>query len=100
MSWSVSAIGKPNVVKASLAKQFSSAKEATKYIPAEQETVMHIESAVNAQLDLMASAAVQDAVSVMASGSVSIRKDGELQPPTSVQASSSLEFKTLYGFVE
>ena len=100
MSWSVNAVGKPVAVKASLAKQFASAKDATKYIPEEQASVVGIESAVNAQLDLMASAAVQNAVSVTANGSASVRKDGEAQPPTTVQASCTLEFKTLYGFVE
>ena len=100
MSWSVSAIGKPGAVKASLATQFAAAKESTKYIPQEQASVAGIEAAVNAQLDLMASAAVLNAVSVSASGSASVRKNGDSQPPTTVTATISLDFKTLYGFVE
>lgn len=68
MSWGVNAAGKPAAVKAALAKQFESARESTKYVPHEYESVSLVEKIVNGQLDFLMD--VQKlGVSVAASGS-------------------------------
>jgi len=94
MSWSVSAVGKPAAVKASLAKQFESAKQSTKSVPHEQESVGSIESVVNGQLDFMAARKEPSAVQVSASGSAWSDANGA--------GSTQVEMKVmpLHGFVE
>ena len=94
MSWSVAAVGKPAAVKQSLEKQFAQAKESTKHVPHEQESVGHVESIVNGQLDFLAARTNASAVAVSASGSAYTNLDGS--------GSSQLEVKVspLYGFVE
>ncbi len=91
MSWSVSAIGKASAVKASLVKQFEGAKAGTQHIPAERESVVGIEAAVNALLGAMDP---HIAVKVIATGSCGSR-EGVLG-----SASTNVQFETLYGFVE
>lgn len=91
MSWSVSAVGKPAAVKASLATQFENAKKNTAWCKPESESVGHIESAVNVLLDSMLQT---QAVSVSANGSCH-NDNGILR-----SADTSITFKTLYGFVE
>jgi hypothetical protein len=94
MSWSVSAFGKPAAVKASLAKQFTSAKESTKSVPHEQESVGSIESVVNGQLDFLAARKEPGAVQVTASGSAWLDATGA--------GSTQVEMKVqpMHGFVE
>lgn len=94
MSWSVSAIGKSDKVKEALAKQFENAKIGTSNIPAEQQTVMHIENAVNAMLD-HATANGPLAVKVTASGSASTKTATWIG-----SISTTLQFESIYGFVE
>jgi len=91
MSWSVTAVGKAPAVKASLVKQFESAKQGTQHIPAEKESVIGVEMAVGALLEAMDPHIV---VKVAANGSCGAR-DGVLD-----SASTSVQFETLYGFVE
>jgi len=91
MSWSVSAVGKAPAVKASLVEQFKSAKQGTHHIPAEAKSVAGVEMAVDALLEAMDPHIV---VKVNANGSCGA-KDGVLGG-----ASTSVQFETLYGFVE
>lgn len=78
-------------VKAALVKQFENAKLGTQHIPAEAASVAHIEAAINALLD---SFDPKSAIKVAASGSCGAR-EGLLG-----SAGLSVQFETLYGFVE
>ena len=94
MSWSVNAFGKPAAVKASLAKQFQSAKLSTKSIPHENEAVIAIEKIVNAELDFLAARTNPGVVTVGGSGSAYMSSDGS--------GSSQMTFSVMpnYGFLE
>jgi hypothetical protein len=94
MSWSVLATGKPAAVKAALAKSFASAKESTKHVPHEQESVGKVEDIVNGQLDFLAATTNPGAVQVSASGSAWRSTDG--------QGSTQVEMRVtpLAGFIE
>jgi hypothetical protein len=94
MSWSVSAIGKPAAVKIALAKQFESAKNSTKNMPHENESVGAIETIVNGELDFLAARTNPLAVQVTGSGSAYYSSDGT--------GSTQLQFevKPIHGFVE
>lgn len=94
MSWSVFATGKPAAVRAALAKSFAAAKESTKHVPHEQESVGKVEEIVNGQLDFLASMKNPQAVQVSASGSAWTSTNGE--------GSTQVEMKVqpIPGFVE
>ena len=94
MSWSVSAVGKPAAVKASLAKQFESAKQSTKQMPHENAAVGNVEAIVNGELDFLGQCANASAVTVSASGSAYRSTDG------SGSTQVKLEVSPIYGFVE
>jgi hypothetical protein len=98
MSWSVGALGKPAAVKKALEGQFTSAKATTASIPEEQEGVIRIEQAVNAQLDFAIANEV-GAIKVEASGSFCKGSKSELRSyPGSCQ--TKLDVQSLYNFVE
>lgn len=94
MSWSVSAVGRPEAVKQSLAKQFESAKSATSYILHEQRSVAIIESLVNNELDAIKDADRMKVVKVEANGTASSQNGRVLSSQV------SLKIEPIYGFVE
>jgi hypothetical protein len=95
MSWSVSAIGKPAVVAASIEKQFGSYGTC----PEPEETAKQL---VRQAIAALANGQTKPdtVVKVSANGSQSYSNDGPGTPPTEVSNSLSLSFETLYGFVE
>jgi len=98
MSWSVSAIGKPPAVKATLTKQFDRAKNATKGIPTEAEAVALAEQLVNNQLDFAIAQGV-GAIKVDVYGSISPASKAELSSyPASCKV--KVEVQSFYAFVE
>jgi hypothetical protein len=97
MSWSISATGKPAVVKAALVKQFEVTKVSTAGIPHEQKSVELVEQLVNDQLDFLAQVTKPQAVTVSAGGSVWYSKTGD-----DITGSSQVQLKVepIYDFVE
>ncbi len=95
MTWSVSSVGKPAAVKASLASQFASAKKGTEGYPHECESVSLIEKIVNDQLDFLGALSPVPAVRVSAHGSC-------WKPASGAGGDSSvkLEVAVVPGFVE
>jgi hypothetical protein len=67
--WTISAMGMPGPVRASLASQFAYAKHNAAGLPAECTTLEAIEKAVNSQLDLMGQLDQKTAVRVTTAGS-------------------------------
>jgi hypothetical protein len=71
MTWTISAMGMPGPVRASLASQFASAKHNAEELPAERVTIEAIEKAVNSELDLLIGQLDRKtAVRVVSAGSV------------------------------
>ena len=98
MSWSVSAQGKPILVKESLVAMFESAKKATVRIPEELAGVNAAEQLVNAQLDFAVSNNV-GAIKVEASGSFCTGSKSELKTyPGSCQ--TKVDVQSIYGLWE
>jgi hypothetical protein len=95
MSWSVNSFGKPEAVKAALAKQFENAKASTAGIPEEQAGVVAIEQLANAQLEFAAANDVK-VVKVEASGSF-YRKYGASWPGG---CQTKLNIEAFSGFLE
>lgn len=94
MSWSVSAIGRTEAVRQSLAKQFEIAKRATSYVLHEQRSVAIIESLVNNELDAIKDADNMKIVRVEAIGSASSQNGRVLSSQV------SLKIEPIHGFVE
>jgi hypothetical protein len=94
MSWSVSAVGRTEAVKRSLAKQFEGALCATAYVLHEQRSVAIIESLVNNELDAIKDADNMKIVRVEASGSATSQNGRVLSSQV------SLKIEPIYGFVE
>ncbi len=68
--WTISAMGMPGPVRASLANQFAFAKHNAEGLPAERITIEAIEKAVNSELDvLMGQLDQKTAVRVTSAGS-------------------------------
>lgn len=92
MSWSVSAVGKPPAVRASIAKQFTNGPKCS-------EPEESIRQAAAAIIDkALAEQGDKVAINVSASGSQSA--DYSTTPPTVTSNSLKISVDVIYGFVE
>lgn len=99
MSWSVSAVGMPEPVRASLASQFASAKHVADELHAERTTIEAIETAVNSQLDLIGQREHRTAVRVTSAGSVNAGPSADSGPQLLLRIECLPEFLA-HGRVE
>ena len=91
MSWSVSAVGKPPAVRASIAERFTRNKCSEPEESIRQAAAAIIDKAIEAQGDKVA-------LQVDASGSQSA--DYSTQPPTVGSNTLHIKLQPIYGFVE